>query len=196
MLTSTSLARVTATAQAQSTKAALLSNIEASRSLVFGPTTGVLEHTANDLIAAQDAGVNLRDFVIEARLFNPYSTSQGSWDYGFIFRHAEKNTHFRFVIKSEKSWALVNNTGDPDGVIIAQGELPSLDVSENGSNLIKLIFQGESGWFLLNAETITELDLSARMNPGAIFIATGIFQGDGKAGSSTRFSDFAIWSLP
>ena len=196
MLTSTSLARETATAQAQSTKAALLSNIEASRSLVFGPTTGVLEHTANDLIAAQDAGVNLRDFVIEARLFNPYSTSQGSWDYGFIFRHAEKNTHFRFVIKSEKSWALVNNTGDPDGVIIAQGELPSLDVSENGSNLIKLIFQGESGWFLLNAETITELDLSARMNPGAIFIATGIFQGDGKAGSSTRFSDFAIWSLP
>jgi serine/threonine-protein kinase len=196
MLTSTSLARETATAQAQTTKAALLSNIEASRSLVYGPTSGALEHTANEMIAAQDAGVNLRDLIIEARFFNPYSASQGSWDYGFILRHAEKNTHFRFVIKSEKSWALVNNTGDPAGVIIAQGELPSLDVSENGSNLIKLIFQGDRGWLFLNGELITELDLSARMNPGAIFIATGIFQGDGIAGSSTRYTDFSIWSLP
>ena len=196
MLTSTSLARLTATAQAQVTKQALLANIEKSKSLVYGPTSGALEHTANDLISAQDAGVNLRDFVIEARLFNPYATSKGTWDYGFILRHAEKNTHFRFVIKSEKTWALVNNSGDPDGVIIDQGDLPSLDVSENGSNLIKLVFKGETGWFYLNGELISELDLSARMNPGAIFIATGIFQGDGLAGSSTRFSDLSIWSLP
>jgi len=196
MLTSTSLARLTATAQAQTTKAAVLANIEASRKLVYGPTSGALEHNSNDLISAQDAGVNLRDFVGEARFFNPYSTSQGTWDYGFILRHAEKNTHFRFVIKSEKNWALVNNNGDPDGVIIAQGKLPSLDVSENGSNMVKLIFQGERGWFFLNNEMISELDLSARTNPGSIFIATGIFQGDGMAGSSTRYSDFSIWSIP
>jgi serine/threonine-protein kinase len=195
MLTSTSLARVTATAQAQTTRAAVLSNIEASRTLVYGPTSGALEHSDTDQISAQDSGVNLRDFIVEARLFNPYSTSQGAWDYGFILRHAEKNTHFRFVIKSEKSWVLVNNSGDPDGVIIAQGDLPALDVSENGSNLVKLIFHGDRGWFFLNGEMITELDLSARMNPGAIFIATGIFQGDGKPGSTTRYADFSIWSL-
>ncbi len=100
------------------------------------------------------------------------------------------------MIKSEKNWALVNNNGDPDGVIIAQGKLPSLDVSENGSNMVKLIFQGERGWFFLNNEMISELDLSARTNPGSIFIATGIFQGDGMAGSSTRYSDFSIWSIP
>ncbi len=196
MLTSTALKRQTATAQVQSTKQALLANIEKLRSLVYGPKSGSLDHTSNDLIAAQDVGVNLRDFVIEARFFNPYSTAKGTWDYGYILRHAEKNTHFRFVIKSEKTWALVNNTGDPDGVIIDQGDLPSLDVSETGSNLVKLVFQGETGWFYLNGEMISELDLSARMNPGAIFIATGIFQGDGIAGSSTRFSDLSIWSLP
>lgn len=196
MLTSTSLARETATARAQATKQAVLSNIEASQSLVFGPTTGKLDHTANDLIAVQDAGVNLRDFVVEARLFNPYSTSQGAWDYGFILRHAEKNTHFRFVIFSSKSWELVNNTGDPTGEVLTQGGLPSLDVSDNGSNLVKLIFKGDTGWFFLNGELISDLDLSARVNPGAIFIATGIFKNDGMAGSSTRFSDFSIWSLP
>ncbi len=158
--------------------------------------SGALEHSTNDLISAQDAGVNLANFIVEARFFNPYATSQGNWDYGFILRHAEKNTHYRFVIKSEKSWTLVNNTGDPDGVIVAQGELPSLDVSENGSNLVKLVFQGDQGWFYLNGELIAELDLSARTNSGSIFIATGIFQGDGQAGSSTRFADFSIWSLP
>jgi hypothetical protein len=196
MLTSTSLARETATAQARINKAAELSHLEASRSLVYGPNLGALDHTTTGAIAAQDAGVNLVNFIIEARFFNPYSTSQGAWDYGFILRHAEKNTHFRFVIKSEKSWALVNNTGGPDGAIIDQGELPSLDVTENGSNLIKLIFQAERGWFFLNGELITELDLSERLNPGAIFIATGMFQGDGMVGSSTHYSDFSIWSLP
>ncbi len=71
MLTSTSLARLTATAQAQTTKAAVLANIEASRKLVYGPTSGALEHNSNDLISAQDAGVNLRDFVVEARFLTP-----------------------------------------------------------------------------------------------------------------------------
>ncbi len=140
--------------------------------------------------------MSLVNFVLEARFFNPYPLSQGAWDYGFILRHAEKNTHLRFVITSDKIWKLLNNNGEPDGMVIVQGELPSLDVSENGSNLVKLIFKGNTGWFFLNGERISELDLSARLNPGTIFIATGIFQGDGKAGASTRYSDFSIWSIP
>jgi len=196
MLTSTSLARETVAAQSQATKQSVLTEIEASGVLVYGPTSGALEHSSSGVISAQDAVVSLANFVVEARLFNPYAVSQGAWDYGFILRHAEKNTHFRFVINSDKTWKLFNNTGDPNGVVLVQGALPALDVSENGSNLVKLILKGETGWFFLNGELVSELDLAVRMNPGDIFIATGIFQGNGKAGASTRFSDFSIWSLP
>jgi hypothetical protein len=62
--------------------------------------------------------------------------------------------------------------------------------------LVKLIFQANHGWFYLNDELISELDLSARMNSGGIYIATGIFQSDKSPGSTTRYTDYRIWSLP
>jgi hypothetical protein len=40
------------------------------------------------------------------------------------------------------------------------------------------------------------LDLSARMNSGGIYIATGIFQGAKSPGKNTRYDGFRIWSLP
>ncbi len=188
------------TAQVQMTADALsayLASLEGSRVLVYGPASGSLTHEASDsLIESYDAGVNLRDFIVEARFYNPYSLSTGSWDYGFILRHETKNVQFRFVILSDKTWVLLNNSGDPDGTVIAEGELPGLDVSEKGSNLVRLIFQGERGLFFLNDALIAEFDLSSRMNSGGIYIATGVYQDDEIDGYATDFSDFTIWSIP
>jgi hypothetical protein len=100
------------------------------------------------------------------------------------------------VILSDKTWVLLNNSGDPDGTVIAEGELPGLDVSEKGSNLVRLIFQGERGLFFLNDALIAEFDLSSRMNSGGIYIATGVYQDDEIDGYATDFSDFTIWSIP
>lgn len=194
--TSTNQARETATARVIATQEGLIANLEANRSLVYGPTSGSLEHTSGTLVIAQEAGVNLRDFIVEARFYNPYSAAEMSWDYGFILRHEAKNTHFRFVLRSDKTWSLINHVDDPNGAKLAQGELPSMDVNESGSNLIKLIFQGEDGWFFFNGEQIAKLDLSARMNSGAIYIATGMFQANRKEGASTNYSGFTIWSIP
>jgi hypothetical protein len=188
------------TAQVQMTADALsayLASLQGSRVLVYGPANGSLTHEASDaLIQTNDAGVNLRDFIVEARFYNPYSLATGSWDYGFILRHETKNVQFRFVILSDKTWVLLNNSGDPDGTLIAEGELPGLDVSEKGSNLVRLIFQGKRGLFFLNDAFIAEFDLSSRMNSGGIYIATGVYQDDEIDGYSTDFSDFTIWSIP
>lgn len=194
--TSTAQAFSTATARVAATQQALVTQLESNRRLVFGPGSGSLEHDDGTSIIAQDTDVNLRDFVVEARFFNPYSSSEGEWDYGFILRHETKNVQFRFVIQSPKTWILINNTGEPDGETISQGNLPGLNVDENGSNLVKLIFQGNRGWFFLNNQLISELDLSARMNSGAIYIATGIFQDAKIPGKITRYGDFSIWTLP
>jgi serine/threonine protein kinase len=188
------------TAQVQATEQALtnfLARLESSKVLVYGPANGELPHDpSNTLIESRDAGVNLQDFIVEARFQNPYAASSNPWDYGFILRHETKNTQFRFVIKSNKTWSLTNHNNDPDGQVIASGELPGLNVDENGQNLIKLVFQGGRGLFYLEGTLISELDLSMRTNPGSIYIVTGVYQGDEIANAVTRYSGFTIWSLP
>lgn len=194
--TSTNQARQTATARIEATQNALFGNLEAKKTLVYGPASGALEHSAGTLVIAQDAGVNLKNFIIEAQFYNPYSATESPYDYGFILRHEAKNNHYRFVVRSDKTWRLINHVEDPNGIILAQGELPEMDTSEKGSNVVKLIFQGERGWFFFNGKQAAVLDLSARVNSGAIFIATGMFQANRREGASTNYTGFTIWSIP
>ena len=192
----------TATSRVTEASAAETQPPESPSTLVFGPQDGSLPHQVeNKSIEAQSASVDLRDFVVEARFLNPYSVAsssatEGPWDYGFVLRHEKENVQYRFVIKSNKTWVFLNNTGNPDGEILAEGQLPDLDVSKGGSNLIKLVFEGSKGWFYLNDVLITELDCSARTNSGDIYIVTGFFDGDETAGASTEYKGFTIWSIP
>jgi hypothetical protein len=93
-------------------------------------------------------------------------------------RHESANTQFRFVVRSDSKWVLTNHSGDADGTIIAEGDLSNLDLSEGGSNLIKLILRGDRGFVFINGIYITEMDVSIRMNAGAILIGTGFYSGD------------------
>jgi len=90
----------------------------------------------------------------------------------------------------------MNNTGDADGQVIGEGELPGLNVSADGSNTLKLIFKDDKGLFYLNGEFMVELDLSERTNSGDIYIVTGVYSGDEITGEATDYSDFSIWALP
>jgi len=194
-MTSTAQAMGTAEIRMQVTQTAFLSYVESKQRLVYGPSAGSLEHNEGESIVAVDADLSLRDFVVEARFFNPYAASEAEWDCGFILRHEAKNVQFRFVIDSERNWILINYFGESAGETIMQGNLPDLNINAGGSNLVKLIFQGNLGRFYLNDMFISDLDLSARMNPGEIYIATGIFQGSKQAGSVTKYTDFRVWSL-
>lgn len=198
--TSTAQALATSTSRAVATEQGLLSyvaSLQAASSLAYGPTSGSLTHSPeDDLIEVADAAVNLRDFIVDVTFTNPYSPGENGWDYGFIFRHEDQNTQFRFVIRSNKTWELLNNTGDPDGSAVDQGDLADLNVAENGTNYVRLVCQGEKGLFFLNGVFISEVDLTARMNSGDIYLATGIYSGDEVAGKSTGYSDFTIWATP
>lgn len=198
--TSSAAVDATSTAQLSATEGArlaFLEELEANKQLVFGPSDGSLVHDEEDgMIEDDNTELDLRDFIVEARFFNPYPLSTGSWDYGFIVRHEDQNTQYRFVIFSDKSWVLLNNTGDPEGTEIAGGELPDLDISEGGSNLLKLVFSGERGLFYLENNFIAEMDISARMSSGSILVATGVYTGDEITGESTEYEDFTVWSIP
>jgi len=209
-LNSTEQARITAAARSAETATAqagvlvteqaldgFIQNTLNNRTLVAGPVDGKIEHNAEDtLISVFQEPADLRDFVVEANLFNPYSPTIGNWDYGFLFRHEESNRHFRLIIRSDQNWVLLNNTGDPDGVILQDGEIPGLRTGEGESNFIRLIAQGTQGYFYVNDTLVAILDLSARTNSGGILIATGLYLGNEITGKSTDFTQYTIWSIP
>ncbi|MFM8322430.1 MAG: serine/threonine protein kinase [Chloroflexota bacterium] len=189
-----------ATEQAQSTRQALdsfVAQLEQIKILVYGPASGNLTHNAeNGLIEAADAGVNLKNFIVQARFFNPYDTSLADWDYGFVLRHQKENVQYRFIVRSDNTWTLINNTGSPNGAILAEGRLDNLDTNPKGSNLLRLVFQDGRGIFFLNDRLVAELDLSRRLNPGNILATTGFFEGDEITKYATGYADFMIWSIP
>jgi eukaryotic-like serine/threonine-protein kinase len=171
--------------------------LNATRVLVFGPTNGSLYHEPDDgMIEADSASVELRDFIVEAIFYNPYDPISGLWDYGFVLRHVEENVQFRFAVKSDQTWKLINNSGDPNGVVINSGSIPQLKINQDDANKIRLEFIDQVGYFYLNDEYISQLDISSRTNTGDIFIVTGLFEDEELVGEVTNYKDFTIWSLP
>jgi eukaryotic-like serine/threonine-protein kinase len=190
------VAQKTSTAQAQSA-VNHQATLDASRVLIYGPVSGSLYHEPEDgMIEGKSASVDLRNFIVEAIFYNPYGLDTGTWDYGFILRHEEQNVQFRFAVKSDQTWKLMNNNFDPNGIEIASGTITQLNTNENGSNKIRLEFVDEIGYFYLNNDFVDELDLSVRINSGDIYICTGIFENDELTGEVTDYKDFTIWSLP
>ncbi len=160
---------------------------------VFGPESGTLLHEEDSFIEKRSTDVDLRDFVVEAIFHNPYPTTKGDWDIGFLFRDAGKNDEFRLDVESNGDWDFRDRRGD-EGEVIHQGRVSNLDVSANGSNRLTLLAEGNRGFFFVNDVFIAELDLSGRTGSGDISIAIGI-SGNTIAGEATAYEDFAIWAL-
>jgi hypothetical protein len=79
--------------------------------------------------------------------------------------------------------------------VLTEGTIPGLDINEGSSNHIRLIAWEDRGWFYMNGELISELDLSSQYS-GGIMIATGLYKGHEITGKLTEYQDFTVWSLP
>jgi serine/threonine-protein kinase len=187
------------TAEAGATVAAVEATgraVDAQAVLVYGPKSGSLAYIDPDTISSQEAGVFIENFVAEARFFNPFPTSSGIWDYGFVFRHQSQNNQYRLIIFSDKTWYMTNHTGSGDGKEIANGKISNLDTAENGSNLVRLVVQGDKGQLFINGVFVANLDLGARINAGDVLVAYATYKGHGLENKPVNYQDFTIWKLP
>jgi hypothetical protein len=191
--TSTAAARAKATEQASS---AILKDLDSQASLVFGPKSGRIAHENEDGFVEQIAApVGLRNFITEVIFFNPYPPSEGLFTFGLTFRDGGEEVDYRLVFTSEKEWSLENNTGPDSGDKVASGTIEDLDISETGSNKIRLYVYEDQGWLYVNDKFISELDVSAHYS-GSISIGIGYYKDDEITGKLTEYKDFTIWSIP
>ena len=163
----------------------------------FGPTDGVLEHDpAAGFIEVFSSGVFLKDSVIEARFFNPYSTSVGSWDYGFIFRDSALNTFHAVFVRSDGYWYHYLRMGTVEASQKVASQQPAaIDTSPTGSNYLQIVALGDEAWLFINGTLAGELNVGSLTEAGDVLAINAYFTGDSIEGESTRFEDFTVRSL-
>jgi serine/threonine protein kinase len=172
----------------------LVDNLQSSNELLASIISGELVHEENGSVKSVEVSDLLSDFILEIDLINPYDSQAHNWDYGILFRDTGGNDQYRLVIFSDGSWVLNNNTGDANGERIQEGYIDNLRVNETEYNHIRLAAISAFGYLFVNGQFIAELDLSARLDAGAIKISTGIFNGDEVNGEVTRFRDVFLYS--
>lgn len=196
--------RATATAVANFATATAVSGLTTARNILQATNaqsisftkSGSLLHDDDDAIeifVADDA--TFQNFITQAVFSNPYPLTTGSWDYGFIFRrNRDTNESYHLIILSQNAWALNLRQGGRD-INIDQGELNNLDTTTYGRNQILLVVKDYQGYFFVNDQFITTLDLSGRTLSGQIAVATGFYKGNEIVDEQTDFQDFGVWPL-
>ena len=156
----------------------------------FGPISGELQHDPSDsFIETEYANVSMADMIVEATFTNPYSSSYNSWDYGFIFRKNRNTPFIHVVVNGDGRWSLKSGDGAPYNNV-SGGTLSNLNANDGGKNHLRIIAIGKRGWFFVNDELVSDLDLSEVTRAGDVAVITGAFEGDEVDGKATRFEDF------
>ena len=163
---------------------------------VYGPTDGSIEHADDNFIDVHRVFTSLADGIIEARFYNPYSTQEGSWSCGFMFRQGVGNEFHAVLIDDSGYWYQRSRTGDLDSAqAVAEDRSSHIDTSPSGSNHIRIIAFGREGWLFVNGALVAKLELARLLEAGAVSAVGSYFAGHGIPGRATRFAGLTVRSV-
>ena len=153
--------------------------------------SGQLWHDDDDQIETSRMRTSATDFIAAAEFVNPHT---GGWDYGIAFRHIEFNRFRAVVVSSDGSWQYFLREGSTTPTHRESGRA-ALNLHEGGTNLLVLLVVGDTALFSVNGTRVAELDISRGADTGNIWVGTGFYAGNERAGSVTEYRDFSVWSL-
>ena len=160
----------------------------------FGPVNGDLIHLDRESSERplHAAGVSVSNFVVEATFVNPYDSTAHSWAHGLLFRLNENpaaNPLVSLGIHSGGSWTLELGSGD-QSERRHEGRTSLLATKAGERNHLRVVAIGERGWFYLNGQLVSTIDLTGAVHSGDIAVTTGFYVGTQTAGSNTGFEGF------
>ena len=168
-----------------------------SNNIHYGPVSDHLSHDDDGTTEVHYADLTLTDFEAVAILMNPYPETAGLWDYGFIFRQAERNTFHAVVITSDGNWVhqLRTNTGSSSTKASGHVRGWNWDNEEYFFKQLRLVVKGDTGWFYVNGYPHATLDLSTGPASGDVGVVSGFFSGNEIKGQQTPFNEFVIYDI-
>ena len=165
-----------------------------------GPYT-LVENNADDHLECKTLSDNLSNFILEARLINPFEVKEG-WDYGILFRAKENDAQYWLWFSDAGQWylELVGNKKDYQGNFVKQtiayGYSASINTGGHENNRYKLVISSSKGFLFINDNFVSKLDISDHLTGGAIEICTDILSSHG-TNRNTYFLDYLrLWKLP
>ena len=161
----------------------------------YGPVDGTIQHNPGDEhIDTHPSSAWLGDGIIQARFFNPYSSSEGDWTSGFLIRVSSAGDHHAVFIDDDAGWHHYLRKGQSDSKL-AEGTSEHISTRQSDSNHIRIIALGQEGWLFLNGALVGNLDLSGLVGSGNVEGVGAYFSSHALAGRLTGFEDFTIWSV-
>ncbi len=154
----------------------------------YGPTSGTIEH-GDGFIGANDSNLNTRDFVAEAEFSNP---ENGQWDYGYLMRSPE-SSHLDVISVYDPGWWSHDRrkAGEVGYTELALDRLSNWRDGPLERNHLLLIAMGNTGWFFVNGELETTLDLSQNLESGTVAAISGFYADSNR---DVDFRDFSVWA--
>jgi hypothetical protein len=153
------------------------------------------EYKENSIIlkSLKPTGLNLRNFTIEAQFRNPYDGAIHNWTYGFAFQEntsrnqndSNRKSFDVWVTSKEKEWRF-GSTAE-----YSNGKIPNLNVSENGSNKLRLTVNKNEATFFVNDMYIETFDVSEFTNKGDVVLIIK----DGISGKLVQYENLRLLSL-
>ena len=153
----------------------------------YGPISGTLEHRQG-FISGHGTDLWTQSFVAEAEFTHP---SGSDWDYGFAFRNPELNHLEVIVVTGDNRWDHhTRDAGDSEYTDVDNGRLPSGTLRDKNHLLLMTI--EHIGFFFINGELITRLDLSHNLDYGEVGAISGFYNDHT---GEPRFGNFNVWTM-
>ena len=154
----------------------------------YGPANGKLQKEPG-FIAEHDSGVWARDLVVEAEFVSPQGDE---WDYGFVIRGPASSRLEVIGVSGVGTWFHYTlDVGDDDYTNVANGYLWDAGAALLSRNHLLLIAIEEAGWFFVNGQLVSKLDLGHNQEHGGVAAAGDFFLSHQGA---PGFEDFNVWA--
>jgi len=162
----------------------------------FGPQDGQFAQKNDGFIKADQAFISLSNFIVVLRFTNPFAPSVATWDYGLMFRHTGTNKQYRVFVRADGTWNFQLATGQGNAPYLDSGSVSNLDVSDSGTNELKLVVVDKVALFYVNGQLVKTLDVSGKTGAGDVIAAIAFINNSEVDGAITAYKDFTIWALP
>ena len=165
---------------------------------IFGPVDGEIEHRIHDtgfIDVYYAPRVSMENGIVEARFFNPYSSTVGKWNNGFIFRAVSSNFHVVFITENGYYYHYLRKEGQEDDTRLAGRHISEINTGRGENNHIRIVADGKEGKLYINRQYVANLQLQGHVEAGGLYAVATYFNSAGVDGYSTQFRDFTIWPI-
>ena len=156
----------------------------------YGPAAGTLDNEPGSP-GYHSIGIRTRDLVAEAEFLNPRGTE---WSYGFGIRNPPVFDRLDvsldvIVLAGHGEWFhYTKNSKDAEYTLLNSGHFTG--GLNNRNHLMVIAIKGE-GWFFVNGQLATWLDLSLNQDAGDVAAMDDFFLNQN---ASPKFENFSVWA--